>query len=101
MAIFLEHRTGNSAFELLLLVMCEQIKILSLAQICPCLADPLRLDAQSTKQGSRLWQKTLGRRVMERKWFEESIFFLHKMHQEAFLVWECSRKNIQTPVRRQ
>lgn len=31
--------------------MCEQIKILSLAQICVCLADPLKLDLQSTKQG--------------------------------------------------
>lgn len=58
MAIFLEHRTGNFAFELLLLIMCEQIKILSLAQICACLADPLRLDAQSTKQGSRLAENT-------------------------------------------
>lgn len=29
---------------LLLLIMCEQIKILSLAQICVCLADPLRLE---------------------------------------------------------
>ncbi|XP_053800251.1 uncharacterized protein LOC128788922 [Vidua chalybeata] len=38
---------------------------------------------------------------MERKWFEELIVFLHKTHQEAFLVWKCSRKNIQTPVRRQ
>lgn len=81
--------------------MCEQIKILSLVQICACLADPLRLDPQCTKQGSRPWQKTLGRKVMERKWFEESIFFLHKTRQEAFLVWNCSRKNIQPPVRRQ
>lgn len=66
-----------------------------------CLADPLRLDPQSTEQGSRPWQKTLGRKVIERKWFEELILFLHKINQEAFLVWKCSRKNIQTPVRRQ
>lgn len=38
---------------------------------------------------------------MEKKWFEELIVFLHKTHQEAFLVWKCRRKNTQTPVRRQ
>lgn len=39
--------------------------------------------------------------MIERKWFEELILFLHKINQEAFLVRKCSRKNIQTPVRRQ
>lgn len=69
--IFLEHSTGNSDFGLLLLMRSEQIKILALAQIRVWLADPLRLDPQGTKQGSRPCQKTLGRKVMERKWFEE------------------------------
>jgi len=44
---------------------------------------------------------SLGRKVMERKWFEESIFSLYKTQPEAFLVRKCSRRNIQPLGRRQ
>lgn len=47
-AIFLYHRTGNSAFGLLLSIMCEQTKISSLTQSCACLAGPLRATKRNT-----------------------------------------------------
>lgn len=80
--------------------MCEKVKILSLAQICVCLVDPLRQDPQSTKQGSRH-----GRKHQKERWWRENGLrnqrFSCTKHQEAFLVWKCSRTNIQAPVRRQ